>query len=274
VAGLEEESRAPRNRRRPEITQEEKLRVIRLRKENIRYGKEKLAVLYREEYGESLSAWKIYRVIREYDLYWSPVRNLKLRKKRKRAQNKKRITELRGKVLNMPLVEMDTKVIWCQPNKRYLMAGIEKETKIAFARMYKTASSVSARDFLLRMRYLLSPQRFLVQSDNGSEFLDRFEEACKHLGMEHYFSRVKTPKDHPDIERFNRTVDEEFLQMGNYLADPDEFNRRLTEWLIKYNFKRPHQTLGYMTPMKAYQSRCRPSRKARLLPMYSTHTGF
>ena len=27
------------------------------------------------------------------------------------------------------------------------------------------------------------------------------------------------------------------------------FNRNLTEWLIEYNFRRPHQTLDYKPPM-------------------------
>jgi transposase InsO family protein len=37
--------------------------------------------------------------------------------------------------------------------------------------------------------------------------------------------------------------------MGNTTPDTDEFNRRLTEWLIEYNFRRPHQALGYSTPI-------------------------
>ncbi|MBW6441220.1 integrase core domain-containing protein, partial [Patescibacteria group bacterium] len=36
---------------------------------------------------------------------------------------------------------------------------------------------------------------------------------------------------------------------GNFNSDPDEFNQELTEWLIEYNFGRPHQTLNYETPM-------------------------
>ncbi|MDP2598966.1 MAG: integrase core domain-containing protein, partial [Candidatus Liptonbacteria bacterium] len=28
------------------------------------------------------------------------------------------------------------------------------------------------------------------------------------------------------------------------------FNRKITEWLIEYNFKRPHQALGYQVPVE------------------------
>jgi len=45
-------------------------------------------------------------------------------------------------------------------------------------------------------------------------------------------------------------VDEEFLQMGNYIDDVDVLNRYLTDWLVEYNFNRPHQSLEYATPIE------------------------
>ncbi|PJA11066.1 hypothetical protein COX67_01680, partial [Candidatus Falkowbacteria bacterium CG_4_10_14_0_2_um_filter_36_22] len=39
-------------------------------------------------------------------------------------------------------------------------------------------------------------------------------------------------------------------------------NHNLTEWLIEYNFKRPHQSLNYQTPLKF----------SKVLPMYSSCT--
>jgi transposase InsO family protein len=73
---------------------------------------------------------------------------------------------------------------------------------------------------------------------------------------------VRTPKDNPNNERFNRTLREEFIALGNFHSDPEVFNRHLTEWLIEYNFKRPHEALGYQTPMKS----------SHLSPMYSSCT--
>ena len=70
---------------------------------------------------------------------------------------------------------------------------------------------------------------------------------CAKMGIPQYFSRPKTPKDNAVCERFNRTLKDEFLQMGNLTPDTEVFNRRLTDWLVEYNFHRPHQTLGVCT---------------------------
>jgi len=46
-----------------------------------------------------------------------------------------------------------------------------------------------------------------------------------------------------------------------------EANKRLTEWLIFYNFNRPHQALDYLTPFEYYQLQVK---QKKLLPMYLT----
>ncbi|MCM8773095.1 MAG: integrase core domain-containing protein, partial [Candidatus Omnitrophica bacterium] len=65
----------------------------------------------------------------------------------------------------------------------------------------------------------------------------------------HYWTRVRTPKDNAEVERFIRTIEEEFLELGNYTDDVELFNKNLLEYLIEYNFNRPHQALGYDIPM-------------------------
>ena len=116
--------------------------------------------------------------------------------------------------------------------------------------MYKGASSFNARDFLYRLLYLVDTKIEIIQTDNGSEFAKLFEEACTKLKVPHYFSRVKTPKDNAINERFNRTLKEEFIQLGNFTPEPLLFNQRLTEWLIEYDFNRPHQSLDYLSPIE------------------------
>ena len=54
--------------------------------------------------------------------------------------------------------------------------------------------------------------------------------------------------------------------MGNRTIDPERFNRDLTEWLVEYNFRRPHQTLGYLPPISF------TFKYHKVLPMYPSST--
>ena len=155
---------------------------------------------------------------------------------------------------------MDTVTIHWNSIKRYIFTAVDKYGKVAYARMYKNKSSKSGEDFLYRLYYLLDGQVPRVGHDNGTEFEKYFRNACDKLKIEQYYSRVRTPTDNPNNERFNRTLQEEFIDLGNFNSNPDIFNRDLTEWLIEYNFKRPHQALNYETPMKV----------SHLSPMYSS----
>ena len=108
-----------------------------------------------------------------------------------------------------------------------------------------------------------------IHTDNGSEFAGLFNEALEQLEIPHWFSRVRTPKDNAVCERFNGTLQYEWLYDGNFTPNTDDFNRELTKWLVEYNFFRPHQSLNYLSPMKYLQSTKPPD----LLPVWSAGTG-
>jgi len=66
---------------------------------------------------------------------------------------------------------------------------------------------------------------------------------------------------------FNRTLQEEFVEMIDIgLEDVEEFNQRLTEWLIEYNSIRLTKLLIIQTPLGYINS--------QLLPMSSSRTGY
>ena len=69
VTVLGDRSRAPHHKRQWEVTVEEEARILKLRRDNIHYGKQKLKVLYEKLCGENISTWKIERVIRKHKLY-------------------------------------------------------------------------------------------------------------------------------------------------------------------------------------------------------------
>ncbi len=266
LKSLESYSKAPKQTRQREISFKQEQRIIKLRKDNISWGKMKLKVLYAKEYGEEVSSWKIQKVIEKYELYPNPIKAEKIRTKKKKAKKKPWIGLLLKEPLLGHLIHFDTIVIYWNSLKRYIFTAIDEETKIAYARMYATKSSYSARDFLYRLDFLLDYKLTNSHTDKGSEFKAYFEKALEELGIIQYESRTKTPKDNPSLERFNRTLQEEWLNHGNFTPDIKLFNKELTDWLIKYNFIRPHQTLNYLTPMEYALKR------GYVLPMYPSRT--
>ena len=196
VRSLADQSRSPQHRRRWEVTLIQEDRIRQLRKRYPYYGKKKLKGLYEKEYCEGISTWKIERVIRKHKLYPDKQKAEKIARKRARARQrpKKRITQLVKEGRPYFLFQLDTIVIYWGSLKRYILTALDHASKLGYARMYKNKSSRCAADFLYRLRYLVGQPIENLQTDNGSEFAWEFERASAGLGIQRYFSRVKTPR--------------------------------------------------------------------------------
>lgn len=252
LPSLEDHSRRPRKPRGWQVSLTEQYRIRRLRKRYPKYGKAKLKILYQHAYSEPISTWKIERVIRHYQLYSDPDRAAK-RAKQLSATPKPRIHQAQS-LSELLLWHTDTIQLGWYGQRRYIFTALEHRARLAFARIYPRGSSRQATDFLKRL--LLLSEGFLprIHSDNGGEFAGEFQKACQQLGIQHLFSRVRQPKDNARLERFNWTLQDEWLALSDVgLDEIDDGNTDLTDWLIHYNAYRPHQALAYLTPL-AYAS--------------------
>ena len=66
----------------------------------------------------------------------------------------------------------------------------------------------------------------------------------------HWHTYPRTPKMNAHAERFNRTIQEEFVQFHQELlfSNLPLFNKKLNDYISWYNTKRPHFALGLKTP--------------------------
>ena len=264
---LQDRPRIPKNVRKTELTSNQILEIIALRRKYLRYSAKKLSVIFPSHYGTRMSAWHIQWVIQTYKLYYNKKKNTRVQNKRKRAQKKKLTIDL---TRNLPywqkragyIICLDTVEVILNSVKRYIFTAVDKYGKFAYARIYSTKSSFNGRDFLYRLYCLTDANLPRVGHDNGTEFEKYFKAACQELNIEQYYSRVRTPKDNPNNERFNRTLQEEWLELVGMHPDLREANKELTEWLVEYNYRRPHEALGYKTPFEI----------CKVLPMYSRST--
>lgn len=252
LKALEEGSRAPVSRREHTVNRLQEDRILDLRKLNPEYGKMKLRAIYQREFKEQVSSWQIQLIIEKYHLQ----RVKRTRQFKKNSLSKRRTVDLERKQTPGFLVAFDTIELYRNGLRQYIVTGIDTVSKIAWARMYSTHSSATTKDLFIRLYAVVHGNILNTCQDNGSEFEKHFAALLVSLNIPQYHSRVKTPKDNPICERFNGTLKQEFLRMGNWTDDPVEFNQRLTKWLLKYNLYRPHETLKYLTPFQyQYQTR-------------------
>ncbi|MDI6745183.1 MAG: integrase core domain-containing protein [Thermodesulfovibrionales bacterium] len=107
------------------------------------------------------------------------------------------------------------------------------------------------KDFYQRFKEVYPLKVISWQSDNGKENLGDFTAELKRQGIPHYFSYPRCPKINTYIERYNRTVQEEFIDDNeDIIHDKPLFNEKLADYLIFYNTERPHKSLGLKSPLE------------------------
>jgi len=60
--------------------------------------------------------------------------------------------------------------------------------------------------------------------------------------------------DNVIIERWFRSLKTENIYINEYLS-PKALRRGIESYIVEYNSDRPHQSLGYLTPIKAYSEK-------------------
>lgn len=127
-------------------------------------------------------------------------------------------------------------------SRRYVITFEDIYTRFSFAWGTTSHASLAAKEFFDYCLKVFPFSFTFVLTDNGSEFAKHFAEQLKQLHMTHYHTYPKTPKMNAHLERFNRTIQEEFVNyhLAELNANIPLFNRKLMDYLIWYNTRRVH----------------------------------
>lgn len=257
LAGLSPGSQARKNNNRRLVDSLLLAEIKRLRLEVCpNMGKAKVKI-FLDKFSEAnglakLSESKIGRIIKDKKIYHHR-QKVSHFGKIKVVARRKRLRKPNDLIVTSPgeLVEIDTVVRFVNGLKRYIVTAVDTYGRPAFAWCYARASSANTKDFFLRLQMALPFAAIAVQTDNGSEFHEHFMNYLSQQNITHYWNYPGRPYRNGHIEKFNRTIQEEFIDQNEmWLDNIAEFNIKLVDWLIWYNTERPHWSLRLQSPFQ------------------------
>lgn len=155
--------------------------------------------------------------------------------------------------------------------RRYIITFTDLYSRFSFAWSTTSHASKAAQEVLDLITMVFPHPLHHVLTDNGSEFMKHFDQALRDRHTTHWHTYPKTPKMNAHVERFNRTIQEEFIDYhDNLLLEPKRFNSKLMDYLLWYNTERPHYAFNnQQSPVQFLMSQEFNPQKSN---MWWTHT--
>lgn len=261
LGGLEPESKRPRRVREKKWNRIIEQRIYHLRCKFPLWGKSKITVRYNQEHTERLSESTVGRIIHKLRLQGriqSAHFHLYGKNKGKaRVFNgwAKRLRYGMKATQQGELVQIDhASIVVPGVGEIKHFSAVCPFTKYAVHHAYRQATSNNAADFLERVRKELPFPLLSIQVDGGSEFMGEFEKASEELSIPLWVLPPRSPKLNGVVERGNGTVKYEFYAQYNKHPSWHHLRKNLQKFVHFYNFTRPHQGIGLLTPWQFFES--------------------
>lgn len=245
MLSLNDKSRKPKHLR--VVTTDWKIvdQIVKTRNQYPTWSKYKIKAILKRK-GVTISASTVGRILKKKGFI-----DKKVSKKHYRAAKnpKKRYPKGLRIVNEGDMVQIDTKFVTLLGGRLiYQFTAIDVLTKRRVLRYYSSLLSKNGANFLsVCLKQFPFPVK-AVQTDNGKEFLKDFDALCKKLSLIHYFIEPAHPKQNTYVENSHGSDEREFYQQQNVCQDIEPMNERLARWEHIWNYERPHEALGYLTP--------------------------
>ncbi len=137
-----------------------------------------------------------------------------------------------------------------RPGYAFIHAAVDGYTRAAYAEVLADERGATAAGFWNRAQAWFADHGISIErvlTDNGACYRsDAFHQALG--GITHTFTRAYRPQTNGKVERFNRTLLDEWAYIRTYRSD-NARTRALDRWLHGYNHHRAHTSLAGQTPM-------------------------
>lgn len=262
LEALNDQSRAPKTKRVRIWPEEVIAEIKRLRWEHPNLGKDKIypelqefCKIHKLECPEISTIGRIIKDLGGLRMFPQKVSHFGKIKPLKRQEKLRKPKDF--KVLYPGhLVALDSIEEHIRGNRRYVISFEDIYTRFGFAWSTKSHASLAAAEFFeLCLKIFPFPIAFVL-TDNGSEFAKEFSKKLKELHLTHYHTYPRTPKMNAHCERFNRTLQDEFIDFHKAdLLNPDVFNNKIIDYLVWYNTRRVHHAFkNQLSPVQFIMS--------------------
>lgn len=122
--------------------------------------------------------------------------------------------------------------------------ALEADTSLPALRVIRTL------EYLKQFRGL--PK--MIRVDNGPEFISsQLDQWCRDHQITLSYIQPGKPMQNAFVERCNGSIRKELLN-ANVFYTLKEVREKIEEWLVDYNYERPHESLGYRAPAELLQT--------------------
>jgi transposase InsO family protein len=255
LAGLVPETTRPKRIRTMTVPGEIIQFIRRIRQEHPRLGKEKIKPLLdefcRQQGMLPIAESTIGKVIKRHKLFSQKTGRVYHDPSIKRPLPQKRLRVTRSpRHEDFGHIIADTVERVTDGVKDYFYNAIDAKLKFALTLNYKRLNSNNMNDFYERFSALYPLRIKDWQTDNGSENLGEFDTTLRKANVPHLFIYPRCPKINSIIERYNRTIQEEFINNHlDIIHDKALFHKHLANYMVFYLTKRIHKSLDKMTPV-------------------------
>ena len=253
IKGLQRKSTKPKTFRTSKIPIETINQILAIRKENLTYGKAKIAIILKRDFFIFLSESSVGRALKKLINAGKITKSIsacRAKRKRKFTNHAKR-WEYGMKAKNPgELIQIDHMSVTKHNISMKEFRAWDPITKTIVADVVSNATSAAAAKFLRKVIKEMPFKVKSIQVDGGSEFMADFETECEKSNIPLFVLPPSRPQWNGGVERGNRIFREEFYGRNDINADSiGAFKHELQKAVHKYNTYRPHFNLNGLTPL-------------------------
>jgi transposase InsO family protein len=136
----------------------------------------------------------------------------------------------------------------------YIHSCVDDHSRLAYSEVLPDEQGTTCAAFLLRAGrffagYGIAIERVMTDNAFAYRHSRAFRAAAEELGARQVFIRPHRPQTNGKVERFNRTLLEEWAYVRPYTSNEQRV-RLLPTWLHLYNHHRTHAALGGRSPVE------------------------